>query len=147
MLPGQRIEEILATGKLSTEANRLENPELLDEYEALISGPKTPPQMLRDAAKIYEQRHEMYEKDYFHEKRFNFVMRELFPGKIEFIDKKQFIRLGHFMNMVHGLVHYAANFDRGGHVDSLDDLAVYAMMLREMDCVSEMSVKGDAGNG
>jgi hypothetical protein len=38
-----------------------------------------------------------------------------------------------FFHMADKLARYAGAFKRGGHVDSLDDLSVYSMMLQEFD--------------
>lgn len=38
-----------------------------------------------------------------------------------------------FMQIAGKLHRYAANFDKGGHQDSLDDITVYAQMLQHLD--------------
>jgi len=91
---------------------------------------KTVPQLLRDAAGIYEERNKLYGDNY---KRFGEIMALLFPNNAELAFSNEFNRFGIFVQMVSKLTRYAENFDRGGHRDSLDDLAVYAMMLRELD--------------
>lgn len=91
---------------------------------------KTVPEMLREAAGIYEERNKLYGDNY---KRFGAIMQLLFPNNAELAWHDEFNRFGIFVQMVSKLTRYAENFDRGGHRDSLDDLAVYAMMLRELD--------------
>ena len=48
------------------------------------------------------------------------VMENIFPS-------------GARLDMVSKIIRYANNFDVGGHADSLDDISVYAQMLREID--------------
>lgn len=88
------------------------------------------PQMLRDAAKIYEDRNKIYGDNY---KHFGFVFKELFPKGLELKTPMDFNRIGILVQMVAKMTRYVANFNKGGHADSLDDLAVYTMMLRELD--------------
>lgn len=90
------------------------------------------PEALRKAAAIYEERNKLYGDNY---KTFGLVMRGLFPNgfgehsnTIEFHN-----RLGVLIQIVSKLTRYCQNFDAGGHADSLDDLAVYTMMLQELD--------------
>lgn len=90
----------------------------------------TVPEMLRNAAKIYEERNKLYGDNY---KRFGWIMNTLFPDGINLSHPEDFNRFGIFVQMVSKLTRYAQNFEKGGHSDSLDDLAVYAMMLRELD--------------
>jgi len=93
---------------------------------------RTVPNMLHDAADIYEQRNKIYGDNY---KRFGSVMEALFknvvmPAKP---DADHWNRIGLLVQMVGKFTRYVENFDRGGHSDSLDDLAVYTMMLQEVD--------------
>jgi hypothetical protein len=91
---------------------------------------KKVPDMLRDAAAIYEERNKLYGDNY---KRFGYIMKELFPQGLSLRGPDDFNRLGIFVQMVSKLTRYAENLTRGGHADSLDDLAVYSMMLQELD--------------
>lgn len=92
------------------------------------------PKTLRDAAKIYEERNALYGDVY---KRFGSVMLALFPegvyrtpvGDVE----AHVNRYGLLVQIVGKLMRYCSNFEKGGHDDSLDDLAVYAIMLKELD--------------
>jgi len=88
------------------------------------------PDLLRDAAKIYEERNKMYGSNY---KRFGPIMQMLFPDGLRLKSADDFNRFGIFVQVVAKITRYAENFTRGGHADSLDDMAVYGMMLRELD--------------
>jgi hypothetical protein len=91
---------------------------------------KTVPDMLRDAAKLYEVRNAFYGDNY---KRFGPIMDMLFPNGIELKSSDDFNRFGIFVQVVSKVTRYAEMFTRGGHPDSLDDNAVYSMMLQELD--------------
>lgn len=90
------------------------------------------PDALRAAAKIYEERNALYGDNY---KHFGRVMEALFPDGLKFslLGPKDWNRLGVLVQIVGKLTRYCPNFFEGGHDDSLDDLAVYAMMLKELD--------------
>jgi len=88
------------------------------------------PEMLRNAAKIYEERNKLYGDNY---KRFGEIMHSLFPNGLTLHNVDDFNRFGVFVQVVSKITRYAENFTRGGHPDSLDDNAVYSMMLQELD--------------
>ncbi len=87
------------------------------------------PEMLRDAAKLYEQRNVIYGDNY---KLFGRVMASLFPGGAYFETVEDWNRIGVFIQMVSKLTRYNQQW-LNGHKDSLDDLTVYTMMLQELD--------------
>lgn len=88
--------------------------------------------MLREAAKIYEERKTVYGDNYKHVGK---TLSGLFPHgiHIDSDDEVELNRLHLIMHMISKLSRYCQNASRGGHVDSLDDLAVYAMMAQECD--------------
>lgn len=90
----------------------------------------TVPEMLTKAARLYEQRNIIYGDNY---KRFGPIMALLFPNGIELKSQDDFNRFGIFVQIVAKVTRYAEMFTRGGHSDSLDDNAVYSMMLQELD--------------
>ena len=94
--------------------------------------------MLRDAAGIYEQRSKIYGDNY---KRFGAIMEILFPNGLTLILMEDHNRLAIFVQLVAKLTRYAENFARGGHKDSLDDIAVYSQMLSELDQLVEVEEK------
>jgi hypothetical protein len=102
---------------------------------------KKVPEMLRDAAAIYEERNKLYGDNY---KRFGYIMAELFPQGLMLRGPDDFNRFGIFVQMVSKLTRYSENLARGGHADSLDDLAVYTMMLQELDNLSRRKRENEA---
>jgi len=99
---------------------------------------KTVPEMLRDAASIYEERNKLYGNNY---KKFGWVMNSMFEGIFFQAEPTpdDWNRIGVIVQMVGKITRYVENFNRGGHKDSLDDLAVYTMMLQELD--NEINVR------
>lgn len=87
---------------------------------------------LTEIADIYRDRRPMYGDNYRHVGR---AMRALFPNGLVIAagDEETFNRLHFVMHMYSKLSRYCMNLQRGGHRDSLDDLAVYAMLCRECD--------------
>lgn len=100
------------------------------------------PEALRAAAGIYEERNKLYGDNY---KRFGLVVAALFPDGISIASAEDPVkagnRLGVLIQILSKLTRYCENFNRGGHADSLEDLAVYAMMLRELDADIQTEVQ------
>lgn len=94
------------------------------------------PKMLQESADVYKQRQEVYGDCH---KKFGEVMVVLFPtGICEYYKEvnpsvEHYSRVGILVQIISKLTRYAQNFDKGGHDDSLQDLVVYATMLRELD--------------
>ena len=88
------------------------------------------PEMLRESAQTFEERNKVYGDNY---RKFGRVMAAIFPEGIEIRTPEDHNRFGVFVQMVGKVTRYAENFNRGGHADSLLDLAVYSQMLRELD--------------
>lgn len=92
---------------------------------------------LRLKANLFEARNEEYGNSY---KDFGKVMAALFDeksaGGILLKGERDHARWGILIQIVGKLHRYANNFAGGGHADSLDDISVYAMMLKELDDVS-----------
>tara|TARA_R110000796_G_scaffold100740_4_gene209410 strand:- start:654 stop:935 length:282 start_codon:yes stop_codon:yes gene_type:complete len=61
------------------------------------------------------------------------VMENIFPSGARLDSETDFARYSILDFMVSKIIRYANNFDVGGHADSLDDISVYAQMLRELD--------------
>lgn len=87
-------------------------------------------QMLRDLAALYEERAGTYGKNYQHAGQ---VLMSMCQGPVTLETPEAFNRFHLLVHMAGKLSRYAATLKRGGHRDSLDDLAVYSMMAREMD--------------
>jgi hypothetical protein len=94
---------------------------------------KTVPEMLRESAQTYEERNKLYGDNY---KRFGAIMKALFPDPLPLTTEQDWNRLGVFVQVLSKVSRYAENFNRGGHDDSLLDMAVYATMLRELDAAT-----------
>ena len=90
---------------------------------------KTVPEMLREAAAVYEERQKVYGYNYL---QFGHVMLALFPNGIEIVTPDQWNRFGVFIQMITKITRYASQITADGHDDSLLDLSVYANMLREL---------------
>jgi hypothetical protein len=56
-----------------------------------------------------------------------------FPDGMRIESAEDANRAALFFHIGDKFIRYATNFNRGGHADSLDDLAVYAQMLRTLD--------------
>ena len=90
----------------------------------------TVPSQLAELAKLYQQRNAQYGDTY---KRVGNVLWEIFDGKINLETAGDINRFVTFTMVIMKMCRYAQSFDNGGHADSLDDAAVYAQMLREID--------------
>jgi len=89
------------------------------------------PQDLNELAKLFEERHSIYGRDYEHVGQ---VLMNLFPGGIVLDTAIKMRRFYMFVFLLSKLNRYAQCMARGtGHSDSLKDLAVYATMLNELD--------------
>lgn len=91
---------------------------------------QTVPEKLRALAGLYEERNKLYGDNY---KRFGDIMHALFPDGLTIQTPQEWNRLGVFVQIISKSTRYAALFNAWGHKDSLDDSAVYAMMLSELD--------------
>jgi hypothetical protein len=94
---------------------------------------KTVPDRLAALADIYEDRNALYGDNY---KRFGDIMVGLFPKGLTIDSAPGWNRIALLIHMVTKVTRYAENHNDGGHADSLDDIAVYSQMLREIDDAS-----------
>jgi hypothetical protein len=89
------------------------------------------PANLKQLADLYAQRNAVYKDDY---KRFGRIMMEVLgPNPISLESADEVNRFCLFVHILGKVCRYAQNFKQGGHDDSLDDTAVYSMMLKEVD--------------
>jgi len=88
------------------------------------------PTELNNKAELYRQRNALYGDTY---KLQGNLMDKLFPLGIQLDGICDHNRYAIFQTMISKICRYAANFEKGGHEDSLDDICVYAMMLKELD--------------
>lgn len=87
------------------------------------------PTMLRGAAALYEERNKLYGDNY---KRFGTAMAAMFPDGLIIKTAEDWNRLGIYVQVAAKFTRYA-NMWSSGHKDTVDDIAVYAMMLQELD--------------
>jgi hypothetical protein len=91
---------------------------------------KTVAEQLKDLASIHEQRSGLYGQDFL---RVGPSLMAIFPEGLTLSTAEEFTRFALFAQIHGKLLRYAARFKEGGHADSLDDLAVYAQILRQVD--------------
>jgi hypothetical protein len=95
------------------------------KYKALKTSPAD---MLQDAANTFKLRNELYGDNY---KKFGHIMKILNPTWE--CNVENWNRVCLLVQIVSKLTRYCENFNKGGHDDSLNDLAVYAAILRSLD--------------
>lgn len=88
------------------------------------------PDQFNEKAALYKQRNALYGDTY---KLQGELMNLLFQGGLDLDGVADHNRYAIFQTMISKMCRYAANFKVGGHEDSLDDISVYAMMLKELD--------------
>ena len=94
---------------------------------------KSVPEMLIDASRIYKEKNALYGDNY---KRFGPALHSLISS-VKIDNPDDFNRFALLTQIFSKMSRYCQMFSEGGHDDSLDDLAVYAMMLKELDAVNK----------
>lgn len=89
-------------------------------------------EILSDLAELNKQKDDEYSGgDYW---TIGHILFSLFKGEQPLLTRpSDYARLYHVFLMAGKLSRYCANFDSGGHPDSLSDLSVYAAMVKSMD--------------
>jgi len=90
---------------------------------------KNVPEMLIEASNLYKERNALYGDNY---KRFGPALHSLISS-VKIDNPDDFNRFALLTQIFSKMSRYCQLFSEGGHDDSLDDLAVYAMMLKELD--------------
>ena len=72
------------------------------------------------------------------------MMAALFPNGVRLNTPNDFKRYNALNMITSKLIRYCNNFHVGGHVDSLDDIAVYSMILQDIDCAEEEQESSDS---
>ena len=85
---------------------------------------------LQAAADLFRERNAVYKNNIDMHRD---LMLVLFPDGVSLNTPHDHKRMQIFSLMVVKLSRYANNWEQGGHVDTLDDLAVYTMMLQQID--------------
>lgn len=110
-----------------------------DEAEVRASAVPTVPQMLSDLGKINRERGLIYGEDYKHAGE---LLMALFPRGIMLRTPEEMNRFNLLVFMACKLNRYSQMLLMGGHEDSLDDLAVYAMLAKECDLLEKVKSSG-----
>lgn len=96
------------------------------------------PARMRGAAQLFEERNAVYGANYLN---FGLTMAGLFPNGVVMRDENDLRRFALVVHMMTKITRYCNAFERGGHGDSLEDLAVYAMMTAETDDLSKVEAE------
>jgi len=92
---------------------------------------KKPDEILIEAASLHKSKDAEYGAGW---RRFGFVIDALFEGKrVKLETPRDHSRFAILVMIAAKLSRYAANWNSGGHADSLRDIAVYAAMLESLD--------------
>lgn len=89
---------------------------------------------LKNLSGLFAERKKDYKDGY---KRHGDVIVALFPNGINQSNPVDAARFSLVTCLVIKLIRYCDNFDRGGHEDSLDDMAVYSQILQSYDKENE----------
>lgn len=95
----------------------------------MMTGVKTPDARLAELADLFQKKNAEYGASY---TDFGPLMKAM-CCYIELDTPESYGRFAIFTFMVAKLHRYATAFNRGGHADSLRDIAVYSQMLAELD--------------
>jgi len=98
------------------------------------------PEELKRLGDLYRQRNQTYGDDYL---RHGSIMKAIFPSGMKLNTEDEFNRYAIFKFMIAKITRYAVNWEKGGHDDSLDDIAVYAQMLKEVDNIIRARKQGE----
>jgi len=117
------------------------------EASTLVGEDVVPELRLGDLRDLFAERNASYGTSYYKHGR---LMKGLFPEGVKLETEADFARFGTLSMMVVKLSRYSRSFSGDGHQDSLDDLAVYATIMAELDsCLKGQKMKDildDEGN-
>lgn len=88
------------------------------------------PDRLQALGDLYRERNKLYGSNY---KHFGHILVGMYPEGVTLKTAEEFNRFALLLQLMHKLTRYARSVNNGGHLDSLDDLAVYAQMMAEYD--------------
>ena len=91
---------------------------------------KTIPEAFAFLGKLYEERNALYGDTY---RDFGKLLMALFPGGFKIDNDQDANRLAIVLHIADKLARYCKQMKSGGHVDSLDDVSVYAQLLQQFD--------------
>ena len=116
--------------KIWPEAKRNESVERNEGSGSDQMKNKTALDFLEEMATTYRERNEIYKDNY---KQIGKICQLLFPNGVDLKTSKDFNRYFCLVMVIGKLTRYTYNFEKGGHADSIHDLAVYSAMLMELD--------------
>lgn len=122
------IEAIRAHGYTCLQT-RPRNSSALEASKPSLAGTSVPA-ALKELAELYLRRNKVYGDDFL---RHGKIMMSLFPRGVTLKSAEDFCRFATMKDMVTKLGRYCNNFFAGGHEDSLNDLSVFAQMMRYQD--------------
>lgn len=91
---------------------------------------KRAPDIMEEGAQTYRERNAIYGDNYV---TFGSMMVALFPQGLTLSSVEDWNRMGIFFHMADKMTRYTAQWENGGHADSVHDLMVYSAMLGEID--------------
>ena len=124
----------LQRDNLSTDHLNVLWEKIVDSITKIDLNPHRPsvPDMLTKLGDIHRERGKVYGDNY---KHFGRLLSSAFPRGVTLSKPIDFDRFAMLVHMLSKLTRYAQNMANqgSGHVDSLDDVAVYSQMLQELD--------------
>lgn len=111
--------------------NEVEIPE--KDLQQMLEEPKTKndvKERLEKLGALFQQRNGDYGDTF---RSFGLTMVGFFPEGLTVKTVEDWNRLALYMHVMDKMARYATNFPKGGHKDSLDDVAVYAQILQMID--------------
>ena len=128
----------LQRDNLSTDHLNVLWEKIVDSITKIDLNPHRPsvPDMLTKLGDIHRERGKVYGDNY---KHFGKIMALLFPKGLSLEKPIDYDRLAMLVHIQSKITRYAQNLmvNKTGHKDSLDDAAVYLMMLQELDSLWE----------
>jgi len=91
---------------------------------------KKPDELLIEASKTFQEKQAVYGDNY---KKYGKTIDGFFPNGVTCSTIDDHNRFGILVQIITKLTRYCENFSKGGHDDSLNDISVYAAMLRSID--------------
>jgi hypothetical protein len=88
------------------------------------------PERLAKLGDLFKERGQIYGDDY---KNAGDMYAAMFPRGLTLTTPEQFNRFSLFIHLAAKVARYAQSEMKKGHVDSLDDISVYAQMMQECD--------------
>ncbi len=86
--------------------------------------------ILLEMGETFKERNKMYKDNFLN---VGTALGEVFPDGVTLKSGEDFTRFQFVLQIIGKLTRYVANWDQGGHQDSIHDLAVYAAMLESVD--------------